>query len=102
MNYQDAIKILQDVAEGKRDALGLLFTLARIDPDALIRAANAVDAPAWTTEALDALRRGMKIECIKIIRMARGLGLKEAKDIADEIGQMNGATERQLIERLLR
>ena len=102
MDYQDAIKILQDVAEGKRDALGLLFTLARIDPDALIRAANAIDAPAWAIEALDALRSGMKIECIKIIRMNRGLGLKEAKDIADEIGQMNGATERQMIERLLR
>ncbi len=102
MNYQDAIKILQDVAEGKRDALGLLFTLARVDPDALIRAANAVDAPAWTTEALDALRRGRKIEAIKLIRMHRGLGLKESKDITDDIDQMNGATERQMIERLLR
>ncbi len=101
MDYQNAIKILQDVAEGKRDALGLLFTLARIDPDALIRAANVIDAPGWAIEALDALRRGMKIEAIKIIRMHRGLGLKESKDIADEIGQMNGATERQMIERLL-
>jgi hypothetical protein len=34
--------------------------------------------------------------------MHRGLGLKESKDITDEIGQMNGATERQMIERLLR
>ena len=102
MDYQNAIKILQDVAEGKRDALGLLFTLARIDPDALIRAANAIDSPAWAIEALDALRRGMKIEAIKLIRMNRGLGLKESKDIADDIGQMSGATERQMIERLLR
>ena len=102
MNYQEAIKILQDVAEGKREALGMLFTLARVDPNALIRAANVIDAPAWAIEALDALRRGMKIECIKIIRMNRGLGLKEAKDIADEIGEMRGATELQMIERLLR
>ena len=36
-----------------------------------------------TREALEALERGDKIEAIKIVREATGLGLEEAKDILD-------------------
>jgi ribosomal protein L7/L12 len=38
-----------------------------------------------STEALDALRSGNKIEAIKIIREATGVGLAEAKSIVEEI-----------------
>ena len=38
---------------------------------------------------LDALARGQTIEAIKLLREARGLGLKEAKDIVD--AQLAGA-----------
>jgi ribosomal protein L7/L12 len=38
-----------------------------------------------STEALDALRGGNKIEAIKIIREATGVGLAEAKSIVEEI-----------------
>lgn len=34
-------------------------------------------------EAISAIKRGEKIEAIKIIREATGIGLKEAKDIVD-------------------
>ena len=34
-------------------------------------------------EVLEAVVRGNKIEAIKLLRAARGLGLKEAKDIVD-------------------
>ncbi len=33
---------------------------------------------------LDALRRGRKIEAIKLLRKQRGIGLKEAKDAVDQ------------------
>jgi ribosomal protein L7/L12 len=35
------------------------------------------------TEALAALQTGNKVEAIKLVRAARGLGLKEAKDLVD-------------------
>jgi len=38
-----------------------------------------------STKALDALRAGNKIEAIKIIREATGVGLAEAKSIVEEI-----------------
>jgi hypothetical protein len=34
--------------------------------------------------AISALRRGNKIEAIKLVRVERGLGLKEAKDLVEE------------------
>jgi hypothetical protein len=34
--------------------------------------------------AMAALRRGNKIEAIKLVRVEHGVGLKEAKDIVDE------------------
>lgn len=36
-----------------------------------------------TPDAIGALRRGNKIEAIKLTRAATGLGLKEAKDCVD-------------------
>lgn len=42
---------------------------------------KAQDLPA---AALEALSRGQKIEAIKIVREARGLGLKESKDAVDQ------------------
>lgn len=36
-------------------------------------------------DVLAALQRGDKIEAIKLLRTARGIGLKEAKDAVDEI-----------------
>lgn len=43
-----------------------------------------VDDQKFPNEAVAALERGGKIEAIKIIRVARGLGLKEAKDVVEE------------------
>jgi len=39
---------------------------------------------ALPAAALEALSRGQKIEAIKIVREARGLGLKESKDAVDQ------------------
>jgi hypothetical protein len=39
--------------------------------------------PMWVRNAVHSLEGGLKVEAIKIIRTNTGLGLKEAKDIAD-------------------
>ena len=39
--------------------------------------------PPLPPQALDALRRGNKIEAIKLVRAAHGIGLKEAKDAVE-------------------
>jgi hypothetical protein len=47
-------------------------------------------------EVVDALRRGNKIEAIKLLRNATGLGLKEAKDAVEriEVGESLAPSER--------
>jgi hypothetical protein len=59
--------------EGKLDAL-LKHQGIQFDPYA--------DVP---TPVLDALRRGKKIEAIKAYRVATGAGLKDAKDVVEEL-----------------
>jgi len=40
-------------------------------------------SPAFSQTALAALEQGNTIEAIKIVRLERGLGLKESKDLVD-------------------
>ena len=40
-------------------------------------------------EAIEALRRGSKIEAIKLVRDNTGIGLREAKDAVDEFEKHN-------------
>ena len=39
--------------------------------------------PAFPQSAIPALEQGQTIEAIKIVRLERGLGLKESKDLVD-------------------
>ena len=41
-------------------------------------------APTLSVDAIAALRRGDKIEAIKLVRHERNIGLKEAKDAVEE------------------
>jgi ribosomal protein L7/L12 len=40
---------------------------------------------------VEALRRGHKIEAIKLYRQATGVGLKEAKDFIDDVQRRAGS-----------
>ena len=80
--FQAAISILEEVYAGKRDAMSCLFTLCKLEPEAVVRALNP-PASSWADECLVLLRAGNKIGGIKALRTARGLGLKEAKDICE-------------------
>ena len=45
---------------------------------------NPGAAPALSAAAIAALRRGNKIEAIKLVRMELNIGLKEAKDAVED------------------
>jgi len=45
---------------------------------------------------LDALRKGKKIEAIKLLRLERNLGLKEAKDLVDDHVRRDPLLQRSL------
>ena len=48
---------------------------------------NPNENPALSPQIQDALRRGNKIEAIKIYRELTGVGLAEAKDVIDKVEQ---------------
>lgn len=62
----------------------------------LARTALPEELPA---EAVAALRRGRKIEAVKIVRARFGIGLKDAKEIVDAAeaaGQHGGASSQKM------
>ena len=46
-------------------------------------------------DAIAALEQGNKIEAIKVVRVAKGLGLKEAKDLVEEYLRTNTGLEQR-------
>ncbi len=48
------------------------------------------------TAALSALQRGSKIEAIKHVREARGIGLKEAKDVVEQYMDANPQVKQRM------
>lgn len=87
MSYVRALEIIEEVFQGKRDAMSCLFTFAKADPIAFTR---AIDTPVlaqpegqWVREAVALLSAGNIVGAIKKTREAHKCGLKEAKDLCD-------------------
>lgn len=92
MSHSHAIALLEEVFQGKRDAMSCLFTLARVEPEAFVRGLtgeSVPDAPDWTVDVIRRIKSMNLVSAIKLIREARGIGLKEAKDLADEARQFD-------------
>lgn len=87
-HYQQAITLLEEVFQGKRDAMSCLFTLARTEPEAFCRALMGQNQ--WAQEVMEMVRHDNRIAAIKKLREERGLGLKEAKDITDHARELMG------------
>ena len=86
--HQQAIQIMEDIYSGKRDAMSCLFTLCRVEPEAMVRALvpPLVKQPAgWTDLVMTYLHNNNKVGAIKEVRVHRGLGLREAKDVVDAV-----------------
>ena len=98
-NLFDAIKLLRQAGVSNlKEAKAVLEAEARRinagkrpgGPSA--RAASGPHPPAmpgsFPPAAADALRRGNKIEAIRLVREHHGIGLKEAKDLVEQHEQM--------------
>ena len=109
-----AISIIREVTLGKREAWDVICLVAEHEPDALCRALG-VSIPAgfarslsntevWTRNVLTAIENNNMVGAIKEIRAHRGLGLKEAKDVADKVKAEKGLgrTEADLLDMLAR
>lgn len=84
MSHIRCLEIIEEVFQGKRDAMSLLFTFAKQDPSGFVKAIdNPRPARVWTREAVSMISAGNKVGAIKLTRENRGLGLKEAKDVCD-------------------
>ena len=78
-DYIQAIKLLR-----QSTGLGLKEAKERVDQQTLGMRAHVPQSPAphaLPSNVVDALSRGDKIDAIRLLREATGLGLKEAKDV---------------------
>lgn len=82
----DAIKLLRGTTLGLRDAMKILDAYNR---GTVARGASRVTTGSPPPEVKEALEHGNKIEAIKRLREASGVGLKQAKHAAE-------ATHRQV------
>ncbi len=93
-NTIEAIKLLREsTGLGLKEAKDAIDAYARGNSLPAATSASAVPIPASVAEAL---RRGNKIEAIKLLREQAGLGLKEAKDAVEASGYTTDMTMRKL------
>lgn len=83
-SYKQAIDILM---AGDFNARNIAVELAKNYPTIFVKLANGVTSKVeqWMIDAHEFMARGAKVEAIKLIRTHTGLGLKEAKDISDNV-----------------
>lgn len=83
--YSRAIEIAASAFDAKKIAIAL----AKHDPVLFVKLFEQTTAvEPWHGEVITHLYRGEMVQAIKMIRVASGLGLKEAKDIADTVRWM--------------
>jgi ribosomal protein L7/L12 len=95
-NLFDAIKLLRRAGVSNlKEAKAVLEAEARRINAGRGRAAGTPASPAappvrgaFPPAAADALRRGHKIEAIRLVREHLGIGLKEAKDLVEQHEQL--------------
>jgi ribosomal protein L7/L12 len=89
--YQQAIDILSECVQGKREVLPLLFMVAKLYPVALVGAvgeeksvAFVAPIPDWIKNAHLHIENNNKVSCIKEVRTALKLTLREAVDLVNK------------------
>ena len=79
------IEVIDLLMNGDIDFRLIALNLAKEQPDVFVRLASKKMPEPWAVNAFRSLRSNQKVDGIKIIRAATGLGLKEAKDVADNV-----------------
>jgi ribosomal protein L7/L12 len=86
----DAIKLMRDTSglglKEAKDAVELMEKLPASAPPPPGLVATIRQAQETSEEVQKLVKRGRKIEAIKLIRAQTGMGLREAKDLVDRLG----------------
>lgn len=105
MSHIRCLEIIEEVFQGKRDAMSCLFTFAKANP---IEFARAIDTPVlaqqegqWVREAIGLISAGNMAGAIKKTREVHKCGLKEAKDLCDAARERLSLTDPAGAEDLL-
>lgn len=93
-----------EIAASPFDAKKIAIALAKHDPELFVKLYDSTTSvETWQRDAITMLYRGEMVSAIKLLRTVTGMGLKEAKDIADAVrwhmsqnGYMISASEPQI------
>lgn len=84
--HNDYAKVIDLLMDDKLDFRKISTELAKKYPQIFIEMASANQPiPEWCREVIKFMRAVNKIDAIKCVRAATGVGLKEAKDICDTL-----------------
>lgn len=84
----EAIKVYREATgAGLAEAKTAVESIEAGEP---VQSASELAIPELAEQIVDLLKQGQKIEAVKLYREHAGVGLKEAKDIVDEIGARAG------------
>lgn len=84
-----AIKLVREKhGVGLKEAKEYVERLQKHQPTNMPKKATMRDIPAVRDEALRLVREGKKIEAIKLMQDATGIGLKEAKSLVEKLEKM--------------
>ena len=86
----EAIRLVTDRGVPREAATGVVDAIAKVGTlgnSEISVATNTITLSRDdTAEVMKHIKQGKKVEAIKLIREKTGIGLKEAKDIADQLG----------------
>lgn len=85
--YRSAIDILM---QGEVDFRQIAIELAKTDPDLFVRLAEQPRAEPWLKEIIGFVREQKYVESIRTLRTHTRFGLKEAKDVIDNLRERLG------------
>lgn len=75
--------VIDCLTSGQIDLRQIAIDLAKEDPVMFLKLARNGIRPEWAVEVRRQMEGGNKVGAIKALRAAKGLGLKDAKDIVD-------------------
>jgi hypothetical protein len=84
--YKEVIDIL--MSPGEFDYKRIAINLAKEHPEIFLQMVqrSAPPVPGWHQEIISLLKTERKVDAIKLLRVETGFGLKEAKDVCDNLG----------------
>jgi len=76
-------RVIEVLANGNIDLRQIGLELAKAHPLVFLEIASRTARPEWAVKVRHEMATGNKIMAIKLLRAAKNLGLKDAKDIVD-------------------